>query len=112
MRWGIKAIIGESFADIFYSNCIAIGLPCFTLPKESINEIQKYLDIKNLFLEIDLFKSTAKGEKLKFDLEIKETSKKMFLSGEWDATSTLLQNEDLIKSKFSNLPYLKFNDNF
>ena len=36
MRWGIKAIIGESFADIFYSNCIAIGIPCFTLPKKSI----------------------------------------------------------------------------
>jgi 3-isopropylmalate/(R)-2-methylmalate dehydratase small subunit len=38
MRWGIKAIIGESFADIFYSNCIAIGIPCFTLPKESIKK--------------------------------------------------------------------------
>ena len=35
MRWGIKAIIGESFADIFYSNCIAIGIPCFTLQKKS-----------------------------------------------------------------------------
>ena len=109
MRWGIKAIIGESFADIFYSNCIAIGIPCFTLPKESIKEIQKYLDINNLFLEIDLFKSTAKGEKLKFNLEIKETSKKMFLSGEWDATSKLLDNENLIENKFNQLPYIKFN---
>ena len=36
MRWGIKALIGESFADIFYSNCIAIGIPCFTLPKSCL----------------------------------------------------------------------------
>ena len=111
MRWGIKAIIGESFADIFYSNCIAIGIPCFTLPKESIKEIQKYLDIKDLFLEIDLFKSIAKGEKLKFNLEIKETSKKMFLSGEWDATSKLLENENLIEEKLNDLPYIRFNNN-
>ena len=112
MRWGIKAIIGESFADIFYSNCIAIGIPCFTLPKESIKEIQKYMDIKNLVLEIDLFKSTAKGEKLKFKLEIKETSKKMFLSGEWDATSKLLENKDLIENKLNDLPYINFNSSF
>ena len=112
MRWGIKAIIGESFADIFYSNCIAIGIPCFTLPKESIKEIQQYLDIKNLFLEIDLFESTAKAENFKFNLEIKETSKKMFLSGEWDATSKLLENEDLIEKKINNLPYINFNSSF
>ena len=111
MRWGIKAIIGESFADIFYSNCIAIGIPCFTLPKESIKKIQKYLDIKNLFLEIDLFESTAKAEELKFNLEIKETSKKMFLSGEWDATSKLLENKALIENKLNDLPYIKFNNN-
>ena len=110
MRWGIKAIIGESFADIFYSNCIAIGIPCFTLPKESIKKIQKYLDIKNLCLEIDLLESTARSEELKFNLEIQETSKKMFLSGEWDATSKLLENNDLIENKLNNLPYIKFNN--
>ena len=108
MRWGIKAIIGESFADIFYSNCIAIGIPCFTLPKKSIQVIQKYIDNQSLFLEIELKDSLAKSKDLNFDLEIKESSRKMFLSGEWDATSTLLENENLIENKFKNLPYLKF----
>jgi len=111
LRWGIKAIIGESFADIFYSNCIAIGVPCFTLPKDSIKKIQQYLDTKNLLLEIDLLESTAKSKDLKFNLEIKETSKKMFLSGEWDATSKLLENTDLIEKKLNDLPYIKFNTN-
>ena len=60
MRWGIKAIIGESFADIFYSNCIAIGIPCFTLPKKFIEEIQNYCDNQFLFFEIDLKNSLAK----------------------------------------------------
>ena len=111
MRWGIKAIIGESFADIFYSNCIAIGIPCFTLPKNSIKKIQKYLDTKKLYLQIDLVKSIAKSENLEFKLEIKETSKKMFLSGEWDATSKLLENANLIEKKLNDLPYIKFNVN-
>ena len=107
MRWGIKAIIGESFADIFYSNCIAIGIPCFTLPKKSIQEIQKNKDNKFLFLEIDLKNSLAKSKYFNFNLEIKESSRKMFLSGEWDATSTLLDNENLIENKFNQLPYIK-----
>ena len=111
MRWGIKAIIGESFADIFYSNCIAIGIPCFTLPKKTIQDIQKYNDTKFLFLEIDLKNSIAKSKDLNFNLEIKESTRKMFLSGEWDATSTLLENENLIKNKFNQLPYIKFNTN-
>jgi len=111
LRWGIKAIIGESFADIFYSNCLAIGIPCFTLAKESIQKIQEHEDHKFLFLEIDLKKSLAKSKNLNFNLDIKESSRKMFISGEWDATSTLLENENLIENKFTQLPYIKFNTN-
>ena len=111
MRWGIKAIIGESFADIFYSNCIAIGIPCFTLPKKSIQDIQKNKDNEFLFLEIDLENSLVKSKDLSLNLEIKESSRKMFLSGDWDATSTLLENENLIENKLNLLPYLKFNTN-
>ena len=109
IRWGIRAIIGESFADIFYSNCIAIGIPCFTLPKKSIQNIQKYNISKSLFLEIDLKNSSAKSKDLNFKLEIKESTKKMFLSGEWDATATLLKNSSLVERKFKELPYIKFN---
>ena len=112
LRWGIKAIIGESFADIFYNNCIAIGIPCFSLPKTSIKVIQENEDNKFLFLEIDLKNSLAKSKDLILNLEIKESSRKMFLSGEWDATTTLLENENLIENKFNNLPYLKFNTHF
>ncbi len=111
MRWGIKAIIGESFADIFYNNCIAIGIPCFTLPNKSIKEIQNNKDNKFLFLEIDLKNSLAKAKDLTFNLVIKESSRKMFLTGEWDATSTLLENNNLIENKFNKLPYIKFNIN-
>ena len=108
MRWGIKAIIGESFAEIFYSNCIAIGIPCFTLPKESIQVIQKHSN-KNLFLEIDIKNSLAKSRDLNFNLVIKESTRRMFLSGEWDATATLLQNASLVEKKFRELPYIKGN---
>ena len=112
MRWGIRAIIGESFADIFYSNCIAIGIPCFTLPKKSLQDIQKYNCSQSLFLEIDLKNSIAKSKDANFKLDIKESSRKMFLSGQWDATSTLLENDNLIENTFNNLPYLKFNSHF
>ena len=112
MRWGIKAIIGESFGEFFYSNCIASGIPCFTLSKKSIKDIQQYNFNKTFFLEINLKNSIAKSKDLNFNLNIQESSRKMFLSGEWDATSTLLANEHLIENKFNDLPYLKFTSNY
>ena len=108
IRWGIRAIIGESFAEIFYSNCIAIGIPCFTLTKKSIQNIQEYSISKSLFLEIDLKNSSAKAADFNFNLEIKESTKNMFLTGEWDATATLLENSSLVDRKFKELPYIKF----
>ena len=108
MRWGIKAIIGESFAEIFYSNCIAIGIPCFTLDKTNLKKLQEIVAERNLFLEIDISSGSANSEKLNLILKIKESTKNMFLSGEWDATSTLLNNSDLIEQKLEELPYLRF----
>ena len=109
MRWGIKAIIGESFAEIFYSNCIAIGIPCFTLAKKDIKPLQVRAEKGNLFFEIDIKNVIAIEGSTKHNLELKESSKNMFLSGEWDATSTLLSNTKLIERKMVNLPYINLN---
>ncbi len=109
MRWGIKAIIGESFAEIFYSNCVAIGIPCFTLAKQDIKPLQVRAQAENLFFEIDLKNVTAIEGSTKHKLELKESSKNMFLSGEWDATSALLNNIKLIESKMDTLPYINLN---
>ena len=109
LRCGIKAIIGESFADIFYSNCIAIGIPCFTLSKELIKNIQNEPNLDNYLFKINVKESTLKYGSVNLNLEIKNSSKQMFLSGEWDATSTLLANINYIEKKFDELPYTKFN---
>ncbi len=108
LRWGIRAIIGESFAEIFYSNCTAIGIPCFTLSKELIKSIQSDKKQENVLFEINIKESTLKYGSVKLNLEIKNSAKQMFLSGEWDATSTLLENTNLIDKKINALPYTKF----
>jgi len=109
MRWGIKAIIGESFAEIFYSNCVAIGIPCLTSTKKNIKSLQARAETSNLFLEININNVIAIEGSTKHKLELKESSKNMFLSGEWDATSTLLSNIKLIESKIDELPYINLN---
>ena len=109
MRWGIRAIIGESFAEIFYSNCLAIGIPCFTLPKKKIKSLQDRSKKETLFFEIDIKNIIAFEGSIAHHLELKESSKNMFLSGEWDATSTLLNNIELIERKINELPYINLN---
>ena len=79
--------------------------------QKSIQNLQNMSDNESLFLEIDLKKSLAKSKDLYLNLEIKESSKQMFLTGEWDATAALLENEPLIERKSRQLPYIKFGFN-
>ena len=40
MRWGIRAVVGESFAEIFYGNCLALGIPCLSASHDLMLAIQ------------------------------------------------------------------------
>ena len=101
----------HNFPEIYLPNLKIVkgwqGYDKETLQK--LPNFQKYNINRSLFLEIDLKNSSAKSEDINFNLEIKESSKKMFLSGEWDATATLLANFSLVEEKIKELPYIKFN---
>ncbi len=107
MRWGIRLIVGESFAEIFFGNCLALGIPCLTASKKEITHLQNLVDknpkqIWNCKLNELSISNNIKSIKL----NLEEGAHKMLYTGKWDATSQLLNEEERIKKTFKNLPYL------
>lgn len=106
-RWGIKAIAGESFAEIFYGNCIAMGVPCMVFSHEDI-EAASQLIIKNPkeIVEINVEKQTMTVGTKVFKGSIPDGSRGQLLNGSWDATFQLLENEAEVKNVATSLPYV------
>ena len=107
MRWGIRLIVGESFAEIFFGNCLALGIPCLTASKKEITKLQNLVNEKpKQIWDFQLHELSISNQKETIRLKLEEGAYKMFYSGKWDATSQLLEEEERIKRTFSNLPYL------
>ncbi len=107
MRWGIRLIIGESFAEIFFGNCLALGIPCLTASKEEIVKLQNLVEKdNNQIWEFNLKNLSISNQKETVKLILDEGPYKMLYSGKWDATSQLLDEEEKINKTFKNLPYL------
>ena len=107
MRWGIRLIIGESFAEIFFGNCLALGIPCLTSSKEKIIKLQNLVEKNNNQIwnfSLKNLSITNKKETVKLDLD--EGPYNMLYSGKWDATSQLLDADEKINTTARNLPYL------
>ena len=107
MRWGIRLILGESFAEIFFGNCLALGIPCLTASKKEINNLQSLVnqDPKQVW-DFKLNKLSISNQRETIKLNLEEGALKMLSSGKWDATSQLLDEKEKIKKTFRNLPYL------
>ena len=108
MRWGIRAVVGESFAEIFYGNCLALGIPCFTASHDQVLALQAAIQAdpaQTIRLDLDgLQASTAAG--LSWPLALASGPRQMLRTGQWDATSQLLANDGPLKKTAGNLPYV------
>ena len=107
MRWGIRLIIGESFAEIFFGNCLALGIPCMKASKQEITKLQNLVNQNsNQIWDFNLKELSISNQQESFKLDLEGGAYKMLYSGKWDATSQLLDAEEKIKNTVKNLPYL------
>ena len=108
-RWGIKAIVGESFAEIFFGNCVAIGLPCVTCDRSTVEKLQTLLtDNPQTNLNIDLEAMKISCEGLTTSVSMDEGSRQRLLTGTWDNCSQLISSVEQIKATTAQLPYLQW----
>lgn len=111
MRWGIKAIIGESFAEIFLGNCVAIGMPCATATPTVVARLQALIaGSPDQEFSLDLENQTIAGDSFKETVSIKEGNRQMFINGTWDACGQLLNQAEQIKATGANLPYVNWDN--
>ena len=105
LDFGIKCIIGPSFADIFYNNCFKNSMLPIVLSQNNLEEIIEYSKRKEI-IEINLTKQEIKfGNKI-INFEIDPFKKKCLLNG-FDDISLTLENSEKISSYEKNLKKIK-----
>lgn len=107
-RYGIKAIVGESFAEIFAGNCNVMGIPVVQVSAADAEALQGAVEANpELEINIDLAARTVKAGGLSFSLTMPEAFRQSLVMGTWDSTGVLLENMAAIAAKAKALPYLQ-----
>lgn len=106
-KFGIRGLIGESFAEIFFGNATTLGIPCVTVSTEIREQIQQMIeDQPQLEVVIDVDKKTVSvGDKV-FPCDIVSSAREALLSGEWDPIALMLQKPEEIEAVAKRLGYI------
>jgi 3-isopropylmalate/(R)-2-methylmalate dehydratase small subunit len=106
-RFGIKALVGESFAAIFAGNCTMMGLPAVVVGAKEIDQLMKSVE-ENPRTEyhVDLATKTLSYGDIKIAIDLPETYRTALTEGSWDSTALLRANLDQVKKTAAKLPYM------
>ena len=108
-KWGIKAIVGQSFAEIFFGNCGAIGVPCLIASPEEIKQLQTAIaQNPEAKVTVDLDRMEVTADDLSIPVTMNEGSRQSFLNGTWDNCGQLINNGESIKATAAKLPYVNW----
>ena len=106
-RFGIKAIVGESFAAIFAGNCTMMGLPAVVVGAKEIDQLMKSVE-ENPRTEysVDLETKTLSYGNVKIAIDLPETYRTALTMGSWDSTALLRANLEQVRKTAAKLPYM------
>ena len=107
-RFGIRAIVGESFSEIFQGNAAMLGVPCFVADHESIDRLQAALERSPAAaIEVDVARGLLRAGGLEVPAALPAAHREAFLSGQWNPTALLLDEFDQVRVVAASLPYIK-----
>lgn len=109
-RRGIRAVVGQSFSEIFFGNSVALGMPCPTASAEALQSLMSAVEQDpqtELVVDLDTMRVTAGARS--FELSMPAPARDAFLDGSWDATGLLLENYDDVRALAARLPYVTGN---
>jgi len=109
MRWGIRAVVGESFAEIFYGNCLALGIPCLTASHDLMLAIQAAAaadPAAEFELEVASARLRSSQPETSWQLELPAGPRQMLSTGQWDGTGQLVANGAALAATAARLPYM------
>jgi 3-isopropylmalate/(R)-2-methylmalate dehydratase small subunit len=107
MRYGFRAFVGESFADIFAGNCCSLGLVCITLAESDAESLRENIELDpEQTVTIDVGEQTVSSRAGVMQGNIPEGTRDRLIKGHWNATSLLLEAQDAIEQTAQRLPYV------
>ncbi|HEY9861638.1 MAG TPA: 3-isopropylmalate dehydratase small subunit [Candidatus Obscuribacterales bacterium] len=106
-KWGIQAIVGESFAEIFFGNCVALGVPCVMAAPEDAKRLQEAIAANpQAEVKVDLEAMQVQCGDLTIAVSMGEGPRQMFTCGTWDACGQLVAQANQIQATAAQLPYI------
>jgi 3-isopropylmalate/(R)-2-methylmalate dehydratase small subunit len=106
-KHGFRAVIAESFAEIFFGNCIALGMPCLSVSRDDIRKIAAAVESRpNVEITIDIAKGEIRFAGQTVRATLRESAREALVGGRWDAIGDLLEGVGEVKRVAARLPYL------
>ena len=106
-RYGIQAIVGESFSEIFLGNAAVLGIPCFVAERAAVESLQGDLESKpELVVEADVDTGVISAGTLGLQASLPPALREAFLTDKWNPTAMLLDDFEQVGSVASRLPYV------
>jgi len=108
MRWGIDAIVGESFAEIFAGNCLALGIPTVTVSPDEAEALQDFIDENpDAEIDVDVENETVSYGETIVEATVDDAQRKALVEGVWDTTALMKSNANTVREKAESLPYVR-----